>query len=469
VLLGAGIVASADTAAAEPTSLVSDQGTVGAAAAPAGSPVGPSTGSDQLVRRGQQVAPTSTAEVTADARLDASFVEANNRMADAEEARDDAQKRLAMVTAQLRSGQGSPELAAQRKQLITQLADANRLVNQRRDEVYAIGNQILSKAYGSDYGFLARNWIDFKNTGSFLRGIGESSFTGAVNTVKGVGSLVGRAYDWATGAPSEPTVQPTPAQVRQNRLADRQQMLDTELARIQDGAAVNRSEGNWYGENVVGPAALGEAAGLVVKAGVGVVAARTAAREEAAAQALAREQRLVQARTAMVEQATAGLPRVEGTVTSEALGQGGQYIPFRLADGTEALAFRGESFELRDARAAIDAMNKAQPGVMPKIYGTTTLANGDTALVLERYNGGQVLMQVHDQAIREQALSQVLTPKGLAAYKSWNLGRAFDEDYAFIMPNGQVRLAVPRRADQFRDLVDTGEVFQNTVPRVGPK
>ncbi len=106
---------------------------------------------------------------------------------------------------------------------------------------------------------------------------------------------------------------------------------------------------------------------------------------------------------------------------------------------------------------------------MPRIYGTTRLANGDTALVVERYNGGTPLMHVHDPAVVDQALRQVLTPEGMRAMNAWELGCGFDRDYAFLMPNGQVRLSVPRRAGQFRELVDTGRIFQNTVPRTGPK
>jgi hypothetical protein len=307
-------------------------------------------------------------------------------------------------------------------------------------------------------------------TAGVLAGTAEGTVTGLYKMGAGLVTMAAHPVDTfhaVVSAFSGPA--PTQAERAAADAAQLEQERAERVAQVGAPFQTGREGGQILGEAVLAPLAGGEIVGLAVKGGVGLVTSRMAAREAETAAALAKEQQLTAARVAAVAKATDGLPKLEGTVSGEALGQGSQYVPFRLADGTEALAFRGQPYELRDARAAIDVMNKAQPGVMPKVYGQTVLPNGDTALVVERYQGGQVLMQVHDPAVVNQALGRVLTPEGMRAMNAWELGRGFDRDYAFLMPDGSVRLSVPRRADQFRDLVDTGRIFQNTTPRVGPK
>jgi hypothetical protein len=206
----------------------------------------------RLVEPETPVKAPKTKTLTDDESKQKLFDDSNAKLADAEAKVDNLKQQLTDVNRQIAAG-GSRELVAKRKELRSQLNAARDLVGTRRDAVNTAGNAILSKAYGGEYGTLARNWIDIKNSGPFVVGLVESTIPGMVGAGKAV-------VDFGKGlfTKSEPLAAPDPTTVRSDRIADRQKELQTELARIQDGASVNRLEGNWYGQNVVGPYLLAD-------------------------------------------------------------------------------------------------------------------------------------------------------------------------------------------------------------------
>lgn len=402
------------------------------------------------------------AELTPDALAREAFIEANGRLADAEDAAAHANEQLLRFRASAIGKPPTAALLAENEELEDAARAAGDLVTTRKKDLYAIGDGILAKAYGGPYGMLQRNLIDIENTGSFLLGMAESAPTGMVETVKGVGRLATSAYDWITGAPKEEAPPPDPDAERASRILDREIDLETELERIRDGATVNRRDGNFDGEHVIGPLVLGEGALVVGRAGIAIRSAVLAKRRADAAAILARSTARALAEQTLREQAVVGLPKVEGQLAAEAIGQGDQYIPFKLADGREALAYRSRyGFELRDARRALDIMGKEHPGLMPEVYGMARLPNGEPVIVLERFTDAYTPFQrpgVGRAKFLEPLRESVLTEKG---YRTWLgdggiRGHSLDDDYLFLDSSGRTRLALPRRASQFLDLLKDG-------------
>lgn len=196
---------------------------------------------------------------------------------------------------------------------------------------------------------------------------------------------------------------------------------------------------------------LGMAAIRNLKSAFGGKAAATAA-ERAAARAAAEH--------AATDAALQGLPNVAGRASGNTLGQGAQYTPFVMADGRRAVVFTGDSWELSKGREAIEALNRAQPGLMPEIFGRTTLPNGESGLVMESISG-TVLMN-NDRALLE-SFRDVFTDKGFKQLTSFDgFGRSLDRDYLFIDSSGRPRVALPRRADEFYDRVVKAGYFRGT-------
>jgi hypothetical protein len=139
---------------------------------------------------------------------------------------------------------------------------------------------VLDRAYGDHYGFLARNWIDFKNTPSFVAGLGVGTYDGVVGMPAALGATATAVWTWATtSAPPRDLVAE-----RAQRIADRDAELSHELLRINDGAAANYEDGVWYGDKVLAGVVVGEGIGVAFKGAVGAGAlVRTTETAEVAA------------------------------------------------------------------------------------------------------------------------------------------------------------------------------------------
>ena len=197
---------------------------------------------------------------------------ANSAFADAEDA-------LAAVNSRIAEGGRTPALRSER-------AAARRSVRDAEAAYNAAGQAILDQAYGGNYGFLAHNWIDIKNTGPFLAGLAAGTPRGVVDTVTDVGHLIGWAWDRVTGVPRPPA---DPAAERAGRIAEREQYVDHELRRIRDGAGANYEDGVYDGRVVLGGVVLGEGIGLAARGtlAVGGAALRAGASGERVAAAAA--------------------------------------------------------------------------------------------------------------------------------------------------------------------------------------
>src|SRR5262249_6438440 len=146
------------------------------------------------------------------------FAAKNERLADAEDVH------IGAIQAQMTFAQTNnikprtKELVDERKRLRAAEWQAATLEEARKNELYAVGDKILADQYGGPYGTLQKNWIDLKNTPSYLEGLVPAAIKGAVNTVKaGAGWL----YDRATGVPLTPTPAPDPVAQHNARMNER--------------------------------------------------------------------------------------------------------------------------------------------------------------------------------------------------------------------------------------------------------
>jgi len=308
--------------------------------------------------------------------------------------------------------------------------------------------------------------------GGVTVGIAEGSLYSVGDVFVGAYTIVAHPIDTYNGVIAFFNAPPrTTEEQRAADLAAFDRDLAARLAAVGSPFQSGREGGVILGRYVIGPLATGGLTtvtievvgrtGLITRVlplAAGGDAATVAANVERAAQIVR-----------ITERAVDGLPEVSGTLVGNALGQGNQYLPFLMADGRTALVYRATlPSDLQAARTAIETMNRAHPGLMPQVYGMTRLADGTPALVLERFENATVLMNnMHAMPGAAEAFRGVFTSSAYAEWRTMGgFGRGLDNDYLFIDAAGRPRMAVPRRAGQFLELVESGRIFQGTAPPV---
>ena len=206
--------------------------------------------------------PTEGAKATpAGDPLRAAWDNANGVLADAEDRVARAQAALEIAGGTRSRAPATPAIVAARAELAAAEEDASAAYA----SADAAGQAVLDRAYGDHYGFLARNWIDFKNTPSFVAGLGVGTYDGVVGMPAAIGATATAVWTWATTSAPPRDLVPERAQ----RIADRDAELSHELLRINDGAAANYEDGVWYGDKVLAGVVVGEGIGLAFKGAVG--------------------------------------------------------------------------------------------------------------------------------------------------------------------------------------------------------